>query len=82
MALLAYVRSLLPEGASVDITGDCEFGAVELMRTVNAWGWWYALRQKPNHQVIRSNPTPTAIGNVCLRWSASPATAVGLSTRC
>jgi hypothetical protein len=45
-ALFAYIRTLLPEGASVLVVGDSEFGAVELMRHFEQWGWGYALRQK------------------------------------
>jgi hypothetical protein len=45
-ALFAYVRHLLPANASVLVVGDSEFGAVELMRHFNQWGWRYVLRQK------------------------------------
>ncbi len=45
-ALFAYVRNLLPATASVVVVGDSEFGAVELMRHFNQWGWCYVLRQK------------------------------------
>lgn len=45
-ALFAYIRTLLPEGASVLVVGDSEFGAVELMRHFKQWGWDYVLRQK------------------------------------
>lgn len=51
LALLAYVRRLLPAQASVVLCGDCEFGAIDVLRQVQAWGWYFALRQKPNHQV-------------------------------
>ncbi len=45
-ALFAYIRTLLPEGASVLVVGDSEFGSVELMRHLDQWGWDYVLRQK------------------------------------
>lgn len=45
-ALFAYVRHLVPADASVLVVGDSEFGAVELMRHFNQWGWTYVLRQK------------------------------------
>lgn len=45
-ALFAYIRTLLPGGASVLVVGDSEFGSVELMRHLNQWGWEYVLRQK------------------------------------
>jgi hypothetical protein len=45
-ALFAYIRTLLPVGASVLVVGDSEFGSVELMRHFNQWRWDYVLRQK------------------------------------
>lgn len=45
-ALLAYVHSLIPQGASVEIAGDNEFGAIEVLRLLDQWRWSYALRQK------------------------------------
>jgi hypothetical protein len=45
-ALLAYVRRLLPAGASVLVIGDSEFGSVALMRQLDNWRWHYVLRQK------------------------------------
>lgn len=47
-ALLCYVYQLLPAGAKVLLVGDCEFGAVAIMRQVQAWGWDYVLRQRGN----------------------------------
>jgi hypothetical protein len=46
LALLAYVRSLIPEGAAVFLVGDCEFGAVPVLRQLDRWHWFYVLRQK------------------------------------
>jgi hypothetical protein len=46
LALLAYVRSLLPRGIAILLVGDCEFGAVEVLKQLNAWRWDYVLRQK------------------------------------
>ncbi len=51
LALLSYVRSLLPIGTPVLLVGDSEFGAVEVMRRLDAWKWHYVLRQKANHLV-------------------------------
>lgn len=48
-ALLAYVHGLVPAGARVQLVGDSEFGAVEVLRQLDQWGWHYALRQKGNH---------------------------------
>jgi len=46
LALLAYVRKLLPKGAAVFLVGDTEFGPVEVLRQLDRWGWFYVLRQK------------------------------------
>lgn len=46
LALLAYVRSLIPAGAAVFLVGDCEFGAVPVLRQLEGWDWLYVLRQK------------------------------------
>lgn len=51
LALLAYVRSLLPAKATVLVVGDSEFGAVEVLRYLDTLGWRYVLRQKANNQV-------------------------------
>ena len=46
LALLAYVRKLLPKGAAVFLVGDCEFGPVEVLQELEKWHWFYVLRQK------------------------------------
>jgi len=46
LALLAYVRSLLPAGAAVFLVGDSEFGSVAVLRQLDKWRWLYVLRQK------------------------------------
>jgi hypothetical protein len=46
LALLAYVRKLLPKGAAIFLVGDCEFGPVEVLRELDRWHWFYVLRQK------------------------------------
>jgi len=46
LALLAYVRRLLPLKAAVFLVGDCEFGAVEVLQQLDKWHWFYVLRQK------------------------------------
>jgi hypothetical protein len=46
IALLNYVRLLLPLGATVFLVGDCEFGAVEALAWLDQWHWYYVLRQK------------------------------------
>jgi hypothetical protein len=54
IALLAYVRSLLPPGVPVLVVGDSEFEAASLQAQLDEWGWGYVLRQKPTNQVRAS----------------------------
>jgi hypothetical protein len=51
LALLAYVRRLIPAKTPVLLVGDSEFGAVGVIRQVETWKWWYVLRQKANYGV-------------------------------
>ena len=46
MALLNYVRKLLPIGAAIFLVGDCEFGSVDVLKCLDQWHWFYVLRQK------------------------------------
>ena len=46
--LLKYVRTLLPKKSAVFLVGDSEFGSIALMKQLNQWNWFYALRQKSN----------------------------------
>jgi len=46
LALLSYVRTLIPIGAAVFLVGDCEFGSVEVLKWLDQWHWFYVLRQK------------------------------------
>ena len=46
LALLAYVRRLLPDEAAVFLVGDCEFGSVAVLSQLDKWRWFYVLRQK------------------------------------
>jgi hypothetical protein len=46
LALLAYVRRLLPQKSAVFLVGDCEFGSVEVLQQLDRWHWFYVLRQK------------------------------------
>ena len=45
LALLNYVRMLLPSGAVVSLVGDSEFGSVEVLKWLDQWNWRYAVRQ-------------------------------------
>ena len=46
LALLAYVRKMVPKGAAVFLVGDREFGPVEILKELDRWHWFYVLRQK------------------------------------
>lgn len=46
IALFAAARLLIPEGATVIVTGDSEFGSCLLIQRFEKWVWYYALRQK------------------------------------
>ena len=51
MALLSYVHSLIPTGVTVQIAGDSEFGAVDVLQLLDEWNWQYVMRQKGKHLV-------------------------------
>lgn len=57
LALLSYVYRLIPANTPVLLVGDSEFGAVEVIRQLEVWGWRYVLRQKAHHQVYLSPAT-------------------------
>jgi len=46
IALLAYVKTLIPRGAAVFLVGDTEFGSVKVLKELDKWYWYYVLRQK------------------------------------
>jgi hypothetical protein len=52
LALLSYVRKLIPQGARVILVGDTEFGSVKVLKKLDAWGWFYVLRQKTDTLVL------------------------------
>lgn len=52
LALLNYVRRLLPPDAVVFLVGDSEFGSVKVLQWLDQWGWFYVLRQKSNTLVL------------------------------
>ncbi|MEA3407435.1 MAG: IS4 family transposase [Chloroflexota bacterium] len=51
LALLAHVKTLVPEDVPVLLVGDSEFGAVDVIAQVDIWDWWYVLRQKRSHLI-------------------------------
>jgi len=48
LAVLAYVRTLLPRKIPVFLVGDTEFGSVTVILQLKKWRWYYVLRQKTN----------------------------------
>ena len=54
-ALLAYVHKRMPENAIVLVAGDSEFGAIDVLKLLDSWGWGYALRQKGSHLIQPSD---------------------------
>lgn len=57
LALLAYVRSLLPPGIAVLLVDDTEFGSVQALRRLDEWHWDYVLRQKTSTHVCLAQHT-------------------------
>jgi hypothetical protein len=57
LALLNYVRLLLPVGVPVFLVGDCEFGSVEALKWLDQWHWFYVLRQKSDSGVWLQHST-------------------------
>ena len=67
LALLNYVRKLLPSGAVVFLVGDCEFGSVEVLKWLDQWHWYYGLRQKTDTCVWLNQDNewkPSAVSSV------------------
>jgi hypothetical protein len=54
LALLNYIHKLLPVEAKVLVLGDAEFGAIEVLKQLDQWGWKYVMRQKGRH-LVREN---------------------------
>ena len=46
LALLQYVKGLLPRKSAVFLVGDSEFGSISVLRQLDQWQWFYVLRQK------------------------------------
>lgn len=51
IALLAYVKALIPPRAAVFLVGDTEFGPVKVLKQLDKWYWYYVLRQKSDTMV-------------------------------
>jgi hypothetical protein len=57
LALLSYIRQIIPVGARVILVGDTEFGSVKVLKELDAWGWFYVLRQKTDTLVLSQEET-------------------------
>ncbi len=65
LALLQYVKGLLPPNARVLLVGDAEFGAIDVLKHLDSWGWQYVVRQKSSHLVkIKGQATWQAFGHL------------------
>ena len=71
LALLGYVHGLIPTDIPVLVVGDSEFGAVEVLRQLDGWGWQYVLRQKANHLIQADGQTWQRFGDVLQRSGQS-----------
>lgn len=54
LALLAYVKTLIPRKTHVFLVGDTEFGSIAAIKQLKKWRWNYVLRQKTN-TLVRLN---------------------------
>lgn len=51
LAVLAYVRQMIPPQTAVLLVGDTEFESGQVQAQLQDWQWQYALRQKSSNQV-------------------------------
>jgi hypothetical protein len=58
LVLLNYIHKLLAADANVLVLGDSEFGAIEVLKQLDQWGWKYVLRQKSSHLVRENEQSP------------------------
>ena len=58
LALLRYVRGLLPAGVQVCLVGDTEFGHSLIIEELTVWHWQYALRQS-GHNLVMTRQSST-----------------------
>lgn len=52
LALLSYVRKIVPPKTAVLLVGDAEFGEIGLLKQLKEWRWHYVLRQKGRYLVV------------------------------
>ena len=51
IALLSYVKQLLPAKTTVSLVGDTEFGSIKVLKQLEQWRWYYVLRQKGSTKI-------------------------------
>jgi len=72
LALLAYVKRLIPREAAVFLVGDTEFGSVKVLKQLDRWHWYYVLRQKSDTGVwVNSQNEWKPFGNYILKAGQS-----------
>ena len=81
LALLSYIRGLLPEDAKVLLLGDSEFGSIDVIRQVEKWQWSYVLRQKSSHLVKLDDGKWKAFGDFVQKAGESIWLGKGLLTK-
>jgi Transposase DDE domain len=57
LALLRYIRNLVPSGIAVLLVGDTEFGSIPILQQLDQWRWHYVLRQKTSTHVCLIHQT-------------------------
>lgn len=72
IALLSYVRQLLPAKTTVFLVGDTEFGSIEVQKQLKKWDWLYVLRQKGSTKICtHANPDWRSFATVVERMGQS-----------
>src|SRR5258708_22288807 len=52
LAVLRYVKGMIPAGVQVSLVGDTEFGHTLVLEELDHWQWHYALRQSGHNLVM------------------------------
>jgi hypothetical protein len=52
LALLRYIKELIPAEVQVSLVGDTEFGHTRVLEELDSWHWQYALRQSGHNLVM------------------------------
>ena len=81
IALLSYVKQLLPANTAVFVVGDTEFGSVEVQKQLRKWRWFYVLRQKGSTKICtHTSPKWISFSTVVDRMGQSRWLGVGYLT--